>query len=219
MLEGPQLAPLSPGPPGALICVLHGLGADGADLLPVGAVYRTALPAALVIAPDAPFPCDIAPMGRMWFSVRDLGPDTRRRGVRVAAPMVSAFLDAALASHRLPPSALVLVGFSQGAMVALHVGLTRPVAPLAILSHSGLLADDALALPANPGWRPPPVLLTHGAADTVLSPDCLAATATALRTRGLEPEVHLLPGLGHGIDEATLRLGLAFLARLGGAGR
>lgn len=197
-----------------LICVLHGLGADGADLLPLGAAYQTVLPDAAIVAPNAPFPCDIAPIGRMWFSIRDPGLESRRQGVRIAAPIALAFIDAELAARGLPPSALILVGFSQGAMVALQAGLTRRPPPLAIISHSGLFADDTLALPDDADWRAPPVLLTHGDADTVLPPSCLDVTERALLRRGLRPEVYCLRGLGHGIDPATLSLDLAFLNRV-----
>ncbi|MCU0837886.1 MAG: phospholipase [Rhodospirillales bacterium] len=217
-LEGPSLPPRDGAAPSVLICLLHGLGADGADLLPLGTAYQTVWPTAAVVAPDAPFPCDMAPFGRMWFSVRNLGRDTRRQGVRLASPIAAAFIDAELAKRRLPPSAVILVGFSQGAMVALHLGLTRRPPPAAIISHSGLFADDELRLPDDPGWRPPPILLTHGEADAVLPPSCLDETEGALRARGLQPEVHCLRALGHGIDPATLSLGLAFLNRVSKGG-
>jgi phospholipase/carboxylesterase len=213
-LDGPSLAPPDGGPARRLICLLHGLGADGADLLPLGMAYQSSLPDAAVVAPNAPFPCDVAPVGRMWFSVRDLRPDTRRMGVRVAAPYVNAFLDAELARRGLSASALIIGGFSQGAMVALHVGLTRDPAPLAVISHSGLLADETLALPVSPTWRAPSLLLTHGDSDPLLPPDCLTFTERALKAKGLAPEAHLLKGLGHGIDPATVSLGLSFLHRV-----
>lgn len=218
MLDGPALPPRDGASPSVLICLLHGLGADGADLLPLGAAYQTVWPSAAIVAPNAPFPCDIAPVGRMWFSVRELTFEARRKGVRIAAPIAAAAIDAELGKRGLPASALILVGFSQGAMVALHVGLTRRPPPLAIISHSGLLADDALTLPASPDWRPPQLLLTHGDADTVLPPACLDITENGLRAKGLRPEVHRLAGLGHGIDQATLSLDLAFLNRIATAG-
>ncbi len=217
-LTGPSLPPRNGAAPSVLICLLHGLGADGADLLPLGAAYQTVVPSAAIVAPDAPFPCDLAPLGRMWFSVRNLGHDTRRRGVRIASPIVAAFLDGELAKRRLPPSAVIIVGFSQGAMVALHLGLTRRSPPMAIISHSGLFADDEVRLPDDPHWKPPPILLTHGEADTVLPASCLRETETALRVRGLRPEVHLVRGLGHGIDPLTLSIDLAFLSRVCGGG-
>ena len=65
------------------------------------------------------------------FRWRRAIPNERWRGVNTAAPVLQSFLDAELARHNLPPSALALVGFSQGTMMALHVGLRRAVAPLA----------------------------------------------------------------------------------------
>ena len=119
-------------------------------------------------------------------------------GVRTAAPMLNAFLDAELARHRLTDAELLLVGFSQGAMMALHVGLRRDRPPAGIISHSGMfVADGRFALEIE---RRPPVLLTHGSADEVLPAACLPAAEAAMKALGVPVEAHLIPGLGHGIE-------------------
>jgi phospholipase/carboxylesterase len=153
----------------------------------------------------------MAPSGYMWFSIGNLRLDTRMDGVRAAAPMLNALLDTELARHRLSDADLLLVGFSQGAMMALHVGLRRDRAPAGIISHSGMLVADA-RFAVEIKVRPP-VLLTHGTADEVLPPACLPAAEAALKAVGVPVEAHLIPGLGHGIDERTLRLALAFAAK------
>ena len=216
-LSGPAVPPRGGGTAKQLLVLLHGIGADGNDLIGLAPYYQTVLPNARVVAPNAPFPFDMAPFGYMWFSISDSGPTTRLNGVRTAAPYLDAFLDGELARLGLSEADLVLLGFSQGAMMALHVGLRRAHAPLAIIAHSGVLvADQRFAAEIR---VKPPVLLTHGADDEVISPGCLPAAEAALKAVQVPVEAHVIPGLGHGIDDVTLRLDLRFLkARLAGRG-
>ncbi|MBO0717846.1 MAG: phospholipase, partial [Rhizobiales bacterium] len=120
-LEGPRLAPRS-GAAQQLVVFLHGYGADGNDLIEIGRAWQELLPHAAFVSPHAPEPCSQAPVGRQWFALTFRDPNERWVGVNKAAPSLERFLDAELARHSLPPSALALVGFSQGTMMALHVG-------------------------------------------------------------------------------------------------
>ena len=122
VLDGPRLSPRS-GAARQLVVFLHGYGADGNDLIELGRVWQPLLPQAAFVSPHAPEPCDGAPMGRQWFALTFRDPNERWVGVNKAAPVLERFIDAELARHGLPPSALALVGFSQGTMMALHVGL------------------------------------------------------------------------------------------------
>lgn len=210
LLSGPSAPPKAGGAPKQLIVLLHGVGADGNDLISIAPFYQSVLPHAHVVSPNAPFPFDMAPFGYMWFSIGDLSSFPRLDGVRIAAPFLNAFLDNELARHRLTDADLMLVGFSQGAMMALHVGLRRARPPAGIIAHSGMLVADQLLAEIK---NRPPVLLTHGAVDEVLPAASLPAAEAALKAAGVPVESHLMPGLGHGIDEATLRLDLRFLAR------
>jgi phospholipase/carboxylesterase len=195
---------------------LHGYGADGNDLIEIGQAWQNMLPYAAFVSPHAPRPCGQAPMGREWFPLTFRNPDERWDGVNAAAPVLEAFLDAELARHRLPPSALALVGFSQGTMMALHVGLRRAVAPAAIVGYSGMLVlkgDKDIE-----GYRPqvrarPPVLLIHGDADELIPAQALFHSSQALAALDVPVEWHISEGVGHGIDGEGLRHGGEFLAR------
>ena len=123
-LDGPRLEPRG-GAARRLVVFLHGYGADGNDLIEIGRAWQPLLPDTAFVSPHAPEPCAGAPMGRQWFALTFRDPDERWRGVNAAAPILNQFLDAELARRKLPPSALALVGFSQGTMMALHVGLRR----------------------------------------------------------------------------------------------
>src|SRR5690242_9960165 len=113
-LSGPSRKPASGGAPRQLVLLLHGLGADGNDLIGLAPYWEQLLPDAEFLAPDAPYPCDMAPFGRQWFSLQDRSPAAILAGVRGAAPTLDAFIDEALAQRNLDASRLALVGFSQG---------------------------------------------------------------------------------------------------------
>jgi phospholipase/carboxylesterase len=220
-LDGPRLAPRT-GPAQQLVVFLHGYGADGNDLIDIGRAWQQLLPRAAFVAPHAPEPCGQAPVGRQWFPLTFRDPDERWIGVNKAAPVLERFLDTELARHQLPPSALALVGFSQGTMMALHVGLRRAVPPAAIVGYSGLLVmpEDVNpeAFAAEIKSRPP-VLLVHGDRDDVIPPQALFQATQGLAALGVPIEWHLSPGIGHGIDAEGLRHGGEFLARRFGATR
>ena len=148
LLDGPRLPPAAGGAPRQLVVFLHGYGADGNDLIGLGREWAKLLPHAAFVSPNAPEPCGMAPMGRQWFNLTFREAGELVSGVKHAAPALEAFLDAELKRH-LGPRALALVGFSQGTMMALGVGLKRHPAPAAIVGYSGALATVE-ALPTDP---------------------------------------------------------------------
>ena len=220
-LEGPRLAPLS-GPARQLVVFLHGYGADGNDLIEIGRAWQQLLPHAAFASPHAPEPCGQAPVGRQWFALTFRDDNERWTGVNKAAPLLNRFLDTELARHQLPRSALALVGFSQGTMMALHVGLRRVVAPAAIVGYSGLFvvpeSGDLKAFAAEIKSHPP-MLLVHGDRDDLIPPQALFQATQGLAALGLSVEWHISPGVGHGIDAEGLRHGGEFLARRFGVSR
>jgi phospholipase/carboxylesterase len=149
-------------------------------------------------------------MGRQWFPISRLDPREMQKGVESAAPTLDAFLDAELARLNLPPERLALVGFSQGTMMSLHVGLKRAVKPAAIVGYSGMLpgAENFAKL----GSDAPPIMLIHGDADPMIPPTALFISAGALGRAGASVQWHLSPGVGHSIDPEGLALGGIFLA-------
>jgi phospholipase/carboxylesterase len=214
-LDGPRLSARS-GTARQLVVFLHGYGADGNDLIEIGRAWQQYLPQAAFVSPHAPEPCGQAPVGRQWFALTFRDPNERWVGVNKAAPVLERFIDAELTRHQLPPSALALVGFSQGTMMALHVGLRRAVPPAAIVGYSGLLVlppqGDPETVVADIKSRPP-VLLVHGDQDELIPPEALFQSTQGLAALGVAVEWHLSTGVGHGIDQEGLRHGGEFLAR------
>jgi phospholipase/carboxylesterase len=214
-LDGPRIAPRS-GTAHQLVVFLHGYGADGNDLIEIGRAWQQLLPNAAFVSPHAPEACGQAPMGRQWFALTQRDPNERWAGARKAAPALERFLDAELTRHRLPPSALALVGFSQGTMMSLHVGLRRATPPVAIVGYSGLLVMPPQTTPeafAAELKARPPILLIHGDSDDLIPPQALFQAAQGLAAIDIPVEWHLSAGIGHGIDQEGLRHGGEFLAR------
>jgi phospholipase/carboxylesterase len=215
-LNGPRLEPRGGGAARQLVVFLHGYGADGNDLIEIGRAWQPLMPHAAFVSPHAPEACGQAPMGRQWFPLTFRDPDERWRGVNKAAPILEAFLDAGLKRRSLPPSSLALVGFSQGTMMALHVGLRRSIAPLAIVGYSGLLvvpSQGDLTKVAPEIRSRPPILLVHGDRDDLIPVEALFLASSGLAALEIPVEWHLSAGVGHGIDQEGLRHGGEFLSR------
>ncbi len=210
-LDGPRLG--AKGQLRQLVVLLHGYGADGKDLIELGAQWQKQMPETSFVAPHAPEPCAQAPMGRQWFPLTMRDPDERWIGVNRAGPGLDAFLDAELAALGLDDSRLALVGFSQGTMMALHVGLRRRRPPAAIVGFSGLLVGPEHLEGGKPGAKPPSVLLTHGSEDDIIPADALFMAAEGLAAVGIPAQWHLSIGVGHGIDGPAMTHAGQFLAR------
>jgi phospholipase/carboxylesterase len=210
-LDGPRLRPANGKPATSLVVLLHGYGADGNDLIDLARAWAPHLPGTAFASPHAPEPCADAPGGRQWFPLSLADLHLLWPGVQRAAPGLNAFLDAELARLDLGERRLVLVGFSQGAMLALHVGPRRQLPPAGIIGYSGyLVGTDHLAETT----QRPPILLVHGEDDMTVPVLALHAAAPALGSAGFAVEWHVRPGVGHGIDTEGLRLGADFLSRV-----
>jgi phospholipase/carboxylesterase len=208
-LSGPSRPPASGGPPSRLVILLHGLGADGNDLIGLAPYWAPLLPTAEFLSPNAPFPCDMAPYGYQWFSAQDRSPAAVLAGVRAAAPFLDEFIDDALAKRGLDAADLALVGFSQGTMMSLFVGLRRGNPVAGIVGFSGrLLAPELLASELR---SRPRTLLVHGTDDPLVPYESLAAAEAGLESAGVPVETLTCSGTGHSIDDNGLRRGGSFL--------
>ena len=206
-LHGSRLAPLE-GPATHLVVFVHGYGADGEDLISLAGHWQELLPTVAFAAPNAPDRVPGAPQGYQWFGLSRMDPHEMSNGVMTAGPVLEGFLAEELARLGLGPDRLALVGFSQGTMLALHVGLNAAQKPAAIVGFSGVLAT-----PPPKDAALPPILLAHGNADQVIPVQALFAAATALGRAGAAVQWHMAHGVGHGIDPVGLDLAGLFLAQ------
>ena len=209
-LAGPEAGPASGGAPDSLVVLVHGYGADGNDLIGLAPHFGQALPGAAFVSPHAPYPCEMAPFGRQWFSIQNEDPVSRLEEIRRAAAILDAFIDARCAALGIADDRLALLGFSQGTMMSLFVAPRRAVPCAGVLGYSGRL-EGADLLAAETVSRPP-VVLVHGDSDELLPLDRLEHARAALAENGFAVEAHVRPGLGHGIDEAGIEIGRRFLS-------
>jgi phospholipase/carboxylesterase len=206
-----------PGEAHALLLFIHGYGANGADLMSLAPVLAPELPGWAFLGPDAPDPCPGAPGGRQWAPIPWLDgsdPDAAEAAFLRSAGLLDGLIEATLTDYALPAERLFLFGFSQGAMLALHLAPRRAVPPGGVIAASGrLLVPEKL--PAELRSRPP-VLLIHGDRDDVVPPDALPEAAEALQAAGFDVFAHVSKGTGHGIAPDGLGVALSFLRQIAG---
>ncbi len=218
VLEAGRRAPKS-GTAKSAVVFLHGYGADGADLLGLADPLAPHLPDTLFIAPDAPEPCAGNPFGRQWFPIPRLDGSSQadsEEGFDRATNDLQVFLDTLLEDTSLTPSQILLFGFSQGSMMALHVAPRRSAPIAGVVAFSGrLLRPERLAAELR---ARPPVLLVHGDADPMVDFAEMGRAGDALVAAGFDTFAHVMRGTGHGIAPDGLSVALAFMVeRLRGA--
>jgi phospholipase/carboxylesterase len=204
--------PVSGEAPRQVVILLHGLGANGRDLIGLAQYWEKALPHAVFVSPDAPFPCDMAPVGYQWFSLQDWSPEKILSGVEEAAPILDEYIDQVLAHFNLKDEHLALVGFSQGTMVSLYAGPRRKNKIAGILGYSGALIGDE-GLYAS-GIQKPPVALVHGDSDGVVPIAAYHHAMATLQDTGFDVSGTICPYLAHGIDDQGIEKGAEFLLRI-----
>ena len=212
VLNAARKAPRS-GETHSIVVFLHGYGANGEDLLGLADPLGEHLPDTLFVAPDAPEDCAGAPMGFQWFPIPWIDSSSEEeaeRGMQSAVDDLNAFLDALMVDEDVLPEQVVLFGFSQGSMMALHVGPRREDEVAGIVAFSGrLLSPESLA---DEVVVRPPILLLHGDIDEVVPPQSLPDAAEALEQAGFtDVYAHIMKGTGHGIAPDGLSVALAFM--------
>lgn len=226
-LRGPTLMPASGKAATSVVVLLHGYGSNGDDLIGLAPFFARVLPGTAFYSPNAPHLLEGGFMGGyQWFGLAGYDPAAMMRdpkyladafralrpGTAAAAAVLDKYLDQVLAHHGLEAGRLALLGFSQGTMMALHVGLRREKQICGILGYSGALTgSDHLAAEIK---SKPPVALVHGDADPVVPFGAMAEAEHALASVGVKYESHRVRGLQHGIDGEAAEFGAAFLKRI-----
>lgn len=209
IVNGASLKPRSGVRPRKIVLLLHGFGSSGTDMIALAPQWQDALPDTLFLAPHAPERCGMMGGGYQWWGLSGFAPSALAAGAASAAPAINAFVDRKLAEYELTEADLALVGFSQGTMMALHIGLRRPQAVAAVVGYSGMLtATTGLG---HSAMAKPPVLLVHGTADPVVPIAALHMAQSELARLGVEVTTHISYGVPHTVDPGGLRIGRDFV--------
>lgn len=208
-LSGPIILPANGRPPREVIVYLHGLASNGEVIEGLRARLQSSFPRALIAAPNAPELLSADGDARQWWPHTNLRQRSIAAGVKRAVPALQRYLDALLAAASLGDDRLVLVGFSQGAMLALHAGLTRRRKVAAVLAYSGMLA--ARALPYRAFGRKPRIMLMYGLSDPIIPAAYQLPAGPRLAAYGCPVRSHVRSDLGHAINGIGYALGVRFI--------
>jgi phospholipase/carboxylesterase len=209
-LHGPSVAPASGKPPKQLVIFCHGVGSDGQDLIDLSPYFAKVLPDAQFMSPNGPQTFDMGSVGYQWFSLNSPEPASRLEGTKAATPVLDAFIDQQMVIYGLVAKDVALVGFSQGSMMSLHVGVRRQQQLAGILAYSGaVIAPELLASELK---SQPPVLMVHGTIDNVVPVAALYEGVSALQASGVQVRGEVVPNLGHSLNDKCIMEGMDFLA-------
>jgi phospholipase/carboxylesterase len=187
-----------------LVLLFHGVGSSADNLVPLGQLIAKARPAAMVVSVDAPHPSSFG-SGRQWFSVAGVTEANRPARVDEALPPFEEAVRRWQAEAQVAPAGTTLVGFSQGAIMALEATQSADLAHR-VIAISGRFAQAPRRAPAGVVFR-----FVHGERDPVIDARSSTEAAAMLRTLGADASAQVVPGLGHGIDERSARLVLQAL--------
>jgi phospholipase/carboxylesterase len=197
--------------PNSLVVLLHGIGADAFDLIPLAKHWSLTLKKTKFYSLHAPYPYKLAPSGRQWFDLEDRDQTRILNEIELVKPIIVSFLNKKLKDYNLKYKDLILVGFSQGTMVALNLTLTIKEEVRGVLGYSGgiiLTKSGKIEINSKPN-----ICLIHGKDDEVVPKKMMEATKIVLKDSDMDINTHLIENLGHSINQEGLEIGQNFLVK------
>ena len=207
--------PAAGGNANKLVVFLHGYGADGKDLIDLAKPFGMALPNASFISPDAPHPCAMSPQGRQWFPIEEIP----MGAIRASLGLLD-LIQNEVKKLSLTFKDVILIGFSQGAMMSMQCLLINNEQLGAIIGYSGALKEENidaandLILNGKHIYSDTPVLLVHGEQDEVVPFQSLEKSKYLLNKIGFNVQTLSRQNLAHGIDPEGISKGMEFLKTL-----
>lgn len=187
-----------PTAPDRLVLLFHGVGGTPENMVPLARRLAAVLPEAAVISVPGPDRCDMG-AGYQWFSVRGITEENRRDRVTHAMDRFAGTIRELQRIHRCTPAQTVLVGFSQGGIMALESGLLLNAPATHVVSLAGRFVQLPQAAPGSTVFN-----LLHGARDGVIDPALSTAAARQLAHLSAAVTFDLIRNLGHGINEEMI---------------
>jgi phospholipase/carboxylesterase len=197
------------GPAQTLVLLLHGVGATAQSMAPLARALSARLPQTAIVAPDGTYPFDRGSTGRQWFSVAGVTEDNRGARVAAALPDIQALLDQECEQAGVSRERTAVVGFSQGAILTLHLAASSDRPPAVAVALAGRLAAGPVQIGQGPR---PAVFISHGANDAVMALADGQRAAGVFTDLGYDTQFEMIPGHGHGIDARQIDSVSRFLA-------
>jgi len=210
-LDVTSVTPLSKNKPRQGIILCHGYGGDGKDISSLAINWRRFLPDAIFLCPNAPEICTVNPQGYQWFDLTSEEEEVILEKSLMAEEKLNTFLDQVFDNFQLEPTNLALVGFSQGCMVSIQVGLKKKEQINCIIGYSGKVINQKHL--SNNINSKPKIFLMHGANDTIVPPTHLLEAKEYLNKCGLKIKIKLFKNCDHRIPVEGSSLGLGFLRK------
>ncbi len=195
-------------PPEVLVILLHGYGADGQNMTNVAYAFQKSLPDTYFLMPDAPEKMT-GMEGYQWFDLLDMSPPALRQGCLLACRTVEDFVRKAQAKHQVTWQNTVLIGFSQGAFLALHTSLSEENLCGKVIAYAGGVYVEKEDIEVSP--KDLKILLIHGEEDDVVPLQESQRTESFLKEQGFSATLATIPELGHSMDRAGVDLGVQFI--------
>ena len=211
ILETVSVSPASKNNPRQAIILCHGYGGDGKDISTLAINWQRFLPDAIFLCPNAPEVCSINQNGYQWFDLSIEKEEVILEKSLKAEEKLNTFLNQIIDNFQLEPCNLALVGFSQGCMMILQVGLKREKKINCLVGYSGKIINKK-HLYKNINSKPK-VLLMHGENDTIVSPTHLLEAKEFLKDVGINPKIKMFKNCEHRIPIEGSSLGLTFLKK------
>ena len=211
ILEATSISPLSKNKPRQAIILCHGYGGDGKDISALAINWQRFLPDAIFLCPNGPEVCTVNPQGYQWFDLTSDKEEVILEKSLIVEEKLNTFLDQVLDNLQLEPSSLALVGFSQGCMMSIQVGLKRKKQINCLIGYSGKVINQKHL--SNNVNSKPKIFLMHGENDTIVSPTYLLEAKEYLKKHGINVKTKMFKNCGHRIPVEGSSLGLEFLKK------
>ena len=211
VLDITSILPLSKNKPRQVIILCHGYGGDGKDISTLAINWQRFLPDAIFLCPNAPEVCTVNPQGYQWFDLTSEKEEAILEKSLIAEEKLNTFLDQVFDNFQLEPTNLALVGFSQGSMMSIQVGLKKKEQINCIIGYSGKVINQKHL--SNNINSKPKIFLMHGANDTIVPPTHLLEAKEYLNKCGLKIKTKLFNNCEHRIPIEGSSLGLSFLRK------
>lgn len=207
--------------PNKLVIFLHGVGSNAQDLIDLAPLFAEKFRDAYFISPNAIEKYDMAPFGYQWFSLKDRSVEAMQEGIAKSAPILAKNIEEKLTELNFSHKDLILIGFSQGTMMAIDFALRAKEKICAVIGFSGTMVppsdvDELItknSAEAGDQNNKTPVCLIHGTDDEVLAVEYMRKSIDFLKSQGFPTDSLEIPNLKHSIDKSGVDFAINFISK------